>query len=76
MKNKVKGNKLEGKKYPKVAQKQTKMEPSAPQQMYQVKELERGLSKFVEILAKVKTEIKIDYFLELADCLNIYVRKL
>lgn len=51
----------------KTAQKAPKSAPSAPQQLYEEKEINGDFTRFDKILSKIKNELKINSFLELAD---------
>lgn len=45
------------------------MEPPAPEQLYQINELKNGFTQFLEVLEKIKTDLKLNSFLELANYL-------
>lgn len=50
-------NKIEAKSVKKVAQQSPKMEPPPQEQLYLNNELENGFTKFLDVLAKIKTEL-------------------
>lgn len=58
---------IQEKGIPKVAQKDPKRAPPYPQQIYQENEMNGDFARFPEIFCKIKTELKISSFLELAN---------
>lgn len=58
----------------KIAQAVTKMEPPSPVQLYQMNEFENCFTKITEILDKIKIELKIESFFDLANYLEEFYK--